>query len=71
MGREIAAVLFVTCCPELEFREGMFHVFFDAGARARFEIVLTPATFLESLRDANGLAEQFHRRAAPIELARH
>lgn len=47
--RDLDAVFFVGCVPEISFDDGMFHVGYAVGRRARFEIVMRPSTFNQAM----------------------
>jgi hypothetical protein len=58
-ARDLDAVFFVSDCPEIAFRDGLFHIGYDIGKNARFEVVLSPSTYLKALRCANELAAKW------------
>ena len=53
------AVFFVEIGPEIELRDGLFHVCYTIG-NYRFDVVLPPHAYLKALRAANRCAELFH-----------
>ena len=43
--RDFEGVFFIQRAPKIEFRDGLFHVCYDIGKRAIFEVVMQPKTF--------------------------
>lgn len=66
--RDLDAVFFVQHPPVLELVDGMFHVCYDIGKSARFEIVLPPSAFFKALRQANKLSDLFHQGGKVVPL---
>lgn len=59
---ELDAVFFIQQLPSVEFREGMFHVCYDIGKQATFEVVMSPNVFLKALKRANKASDEFHAK---------
>lgn len=60
MPTDFEAVFYVSRPPNVEFRDGLFHISFGIGRSAHFEVVMSPNTFIK-MRRANGIAAaQFH-----------
>jgi hypothetical protein len=57
---DLDCVFYVSRAPEITFSEGMFHISYEIGREARFEIVLSPHTFLLTRRRAAAAEAEFH-----------
>jgi hypothetical protein len=45
MPPDLDCVFYIGKTPTIDFRDGMFHICYEIGRHARFEIVLSPQTF--------------------------
>jgi hypothetical protein len=60
MPHQLEAVFYVREAPEFEFHDGMFHVRQTIGGY-RFERVMPPRVFLQSIARAVEVAKQYRR----------
>lgn len=63
--RDLDAVFYASEAPNVEFREGMFHICYQIR-RCNFEFVMSPNIFLKALRNANRVSDTFHEGTATI-----
>jgi hypothetical protein len=53
------ATFYVAKAPTVEFRDGLFHICYDMGKRATFEIVMPPKAFLKARMLGNEVIAQW------------
>jgi len=46
--RDLDAVFWISQPPTITLRDGMFHICYDIGKRASFELVMSPNVFLKA-----------------------
>lgn len=60
MPANIDAVFYCRTVPQILVEDGHFHICYDVGRNARFEIVLPPHVYFKALKRANQAADEFH-----------
>lgn len=65
-SRDLDAVFFIGRPPTITFREGMFHICYDIGKRAAFELVMSPNTFLRARKAGAQAVSAFEAGDAKI-----
>jgi hypothetical protein len=56
--RSLDATFFVEAVPEIAYRDGLFHVCYEVGHDATFEVVLLPKTYFAAFAKAGEAARQ-------------
>lgn len=46
--RDLDVIFYIQKPPAIEFRDGMFHLCYEVGRKATFEIVMPPKAFMEA-----------------------
>lgn len=65
-ARDFDAIFYVKHAPDIRREDGLFHIGYDIGKNARFEVVLTPATFQKALRAARLASDEFHENTGKV-----
>jgi hypothetical protein len=47
-NRDFDAIFFVTKAPSVEYKDGLFHICYDIGKHASFEVVMPPKAFVKA-----------------------
>lgn len=60
MAVGLDAIYYIEKPPLISFEDGMFHVCYDIGKSAHFEVVMSPNVYLKTLRRAHSVVGRFH-----------
>jgi hypothetical protein len=62
MPPDLDCVFYISKAPRITFGGGMFHICFEIGRQARFEVVLSPHVYLTARRRADKAIAEFEAR---------
>jgi len=69
--RDLDCVFWIRQPPKVTLESGNFHVCFDVGRNAVFELVMSPNTFLKMRRGGQRVVDEFHASSEVVPLKRN
>lgn len=70
MPHNLDCVFFVERGPSIEFRDGLFHICYEVGRSARFEVVLAPSAYFPALAEAVEAGRKFGKGGRVVSILR-